>query len=264
MESSSGKSDRLTAKSSTEQGEDNPKSSGVLKDTAQLGKVNEASEVPPPTARASGRSVNDFASADDLRQALSYVTLSEPKAGHGKADWLLPVSDPDANTQEIESEVERLWTLKSYLALDSEKEEAFDVLCDEARTIYGVPISAISLVDLGRQFAFASSGSSPTETPRNVAFCAHTILNKKNVMVVEDTLKDSRFRENKLVTNPPYLRFYAAAPLVSPEGYHVSSVNEIERTALAHNKVSSCEQCTLVAEMALTYSFFVGSWERFA
>jgi hypothetical protein len=231
MESSSSKSDGRP--SSTAQEGADPKSTGVLgdsEDTEQLSKVAGTSEVPRPSARASGRSVDDFASAEDLREALSYVTLSEPKAGYGKADWMLPVSDPDANTQEIESEVERLWTLKSYLALDSEKEEAFDVLCDEARKIYGVPISAISLVDLGRQFAFASSGRSPTETPRNVAFCAHTILNKKNVMVVEDTLKDARFRENKLVTSPPYLRFYAAAPLVSPEGYHVSKANELDES----------------------------------
>jgi len=139
---------------------------------------------------------------------------------------MLPVPDHDARAEDIDSEVQRLWTLKSYLALDAEKEEAFDKLCDEARTHFGLPISAISLVDLGRQFAFASAGISPEysrNTPRNVAFCAHTILNKRDVMVVKDTREDDRFRENKLVTHPPFLRFYAGAPLVSPEGYHLGT-----------------------------------------
>ena len=173
-----------------------------------------------------GRSVNDYENAEDLRMALSYCTLSEPFPGKGKADWMLPVQDTQADAQEIDSEVQRLWTLKSYLVLDAEKEEAFDKLCEEARILYNVPVSAISLVDLGRQFAFASAGVSPKEsrnTPRNVAFCAHTILNKREVMVVKDTWQDERFRENKLVTHPPFLRFYAGAPLVSPEGYHLGT-----------------------------------------
>lgn len=188
-----------------------------------------SSATPPPPM---GRSVNDYRSAEDLRMALSYCSLSsssgEPNLhpGHGKADWMLPVKDDKADVQEIDSEVQRLWTLKSYLVLDAEKEEAFQRLCEEARVLYNVPVSAISLVDLGRQFAFASAGVSPRvsrNTPRNVAFCAHTILNKRDVMVVKDTREDERFRENKLVTHPPFLRFYAGAPLVSPEGYHLGT-----------------------------------------
>ena len=173
-----------------------------------------------------GRSVNDYKNSYDLRMALSYCTIEDPNPGEGKADWILPVNDEEAKSQEIDSEVQRLWTLKSYLVLDAEKEEAFDKLCDEARVLYDVPVSAISLVDLGRQFAFASAGVSPQEsrsTPRNMAFCAHTILSKREVMVVKDTWLDERFKENKLVTHPPYLRFYAGAPLVSPEGYHLGT-----------------------------------------
>lgn len=197
--------------------------------------TEEKEKAQTPCSPRTGRSVNDYASPDDLRTALSYCSLADEKQQQkqsqqsdqpGNSDWKLPVEDNDALEQEIDSEVQRLWTLKSYLVLDAEKEEAFDKLCEEAREVFQVPVSAISLVDLGRQFAFASAGVSPKEsrnTPRKVAFCAHTILNKKEVMVVPDTWDDSRFRENKLVTHPPFLRFYAGASLVSPEGYNLGT-----------------------------------------
>jgi hypothetical protein len=184
-----------------------------------------------------GRSVVDYVTQEELMQALSTVT---PQAGLAstKSDWLLPVPDPEAEEQTVEGEMSRLLTLKSYLVLDAEKEEAFDKLTQEACDIFGVPTSLISLIDLGRQFFLsntntaadaaaaagadaASDGSAKEEvreTPRSAAFCAHTILNKKGIVVVNDTQQDDRFKESPLVTQAPHLRFYAGAPLISPEG----------------------------------------------
>jgi hypothetical protein len=163
-------------------------------------------------------------------------------------DWLLSVPDPEAEEQTIEGEMSRLLTLKSYLVLDVEKEAAFDKLTQEACAIFGVPTSLISLIDLGRQFFLSHSTTTTTttttdnsasasasaadadaaaaaadipevrETPRSAAFCAHTILNKKGIVVVNDTVEDDRFKESPLVKQAPRLRFYAGAPLISPEG----------------------------------------------
>jgi hypothetical protein len=172
---------------------------------------------------ASGRSVRDYESEEDLRQALSSMAIEENSLETNR-DWMLPVPDPEAEEQTVDGELRRLLTLKSYLLLDAEKEEAFDRLTEEARQEYGVPTCLISLIDLGRQFLFSNTGNpgDVRETPRSQAFCAHTILNKNDILVVNDTSKDERFKKSTLVTQGPCLRFYAGAPLVSPEGQLVS------------------------------------------
>jgi tetratricopeptide (TPR) repeat protein len=182
-----------------------------------------------PTApvSAQGRSVVDYVTQEELMQALSTVAPS----GLATNDWLLSVPDAEAEEQTVEGEMSRLLTLKSYLVLDAEKEEAFDKLTQEACDTFGVPTSLISLIDLGRQFFLSNTDTSASaaaaadsnipevrETPRSVAFCAHTILNKKGIVVVNDTVEDDRFKESPLVTQAPHLRFYAGAPLISPEG----------------------------------------------
>jgi hypothetical protein len=186
-----------------------------------------SSNAAPVAAAASvsahGRSVVDYVTQEELLQALSTVTPQ----GLSTNDWLLPVPDPEAEEQTVEGEMSRLLTLKSYLVLDAEKEEAFDKLTQEACDIFGVPTSLISLIDLGRQFFLSNTDMTPgadtssdaaRETPRSVAFCSHTILNKKGIVVVNDTALDDRFKESPLVTEGPHLRFYAGAPLISPEG----------------------------------------------
>lgn len=176
-----------------------------------------------------GRSVLDYDDPQDLREALEACVVS---AGHacaepppGTSDWLLPVPDPEAEPQTVPNEMQRLLTLKSYLLLDAEKEEAFDKLTREACEIYNVPTSLISLVDLGRQFLLSNSNADDDvrETSRTSAFCSHTILSKTGICVVPDTINDPRFRNNNLVTGGPKLRFYAGAPLISPEGYKLGT-----------------------------------------
>lgn len=174
------------------------------------------------SASAQGRSVVDYVTQEELLRALSTVS----PAGLATNDWLLAMPDPEAEEQTVENEMMRLLTLKSYLVLDAEKEEAFDKLTQEACEIFGVETSLISLVDLGRQFFLSQTDTAGAdaateqvrETPRSVAFCAHTILNKKGIVVVNDAALDDRFKESPLVTQAPHLRFYAGAPLISPEG----------------------------------------------
>lgn len=167
--------------------------------------------------RSAGHSVTDFDTADELREALRLVDSPPSAMSH----WKLAVPDPDAEPQTIDSELQRLLTLKSYLFLrgDEETKRALDALTTQACDYFRVPTSLITLIDLGRQLVCASTGSTLTETPRQVAFCSHTILSRHGVCVVNDTHKDQRFRNNTLVVNAPHLRFYAGAPLISPEGY---------------------------------------------
>ncbi|WP_199318552.1 response regulator [Leptolyngbya sp. FACHB-541] len=127
-----------------------------------------------------------------------------------------------------ENEALRLQALNRCEVLDTPPEAAFDDLTRLAAQICQTPVALVSLVDAKRQWFKSKVGLDASETPRNVAFCAHTVLQPEALLIVPNALADPRFANNPLVTADPHIRFYAGAPLVTPDGFTLGSLCVID------------------------------------
>jgi len=168
------------------------------------------------------RSVHDFDTLAHLKQSLRDTEDLE-HAYH--AEWRLQNYDEETTVQnpnDPEAEAARLENLLSYNVLDTLKDPELDELTADAKNIFQCQIAAISMLDFGRQWFKSICGlEGVTETSREVAFCNHTMHRKRDcgVLVVPDATLDERFWENPLVTGGLNIRFYAGAPIRSPEGH---------------------------------------------
>jgi adenylate cyclase len=125
-------------------------------------------------------------------------------------------------------EAERLRALRELELLDSEPEEEFDELVRRAAEATGAPIAVITLVDQARQWFKARVNLELESTDRDLAFCAHAILSPDDLTIVPDTLEDERFNDNLLVTEDPNIRFYAGAPIFTPDGFPIGTLCVID------------------------------------
>ncbi len=151
------------------------------------------------------------------------------------------------------NEALRLDRLRELLVLDTAPEPLFDDLAEMAREICGTPTALISLIDSERQWFKANMGlPGATQTPRDVAFCAHAILDDA-VMEVPDATQDPRFAANPLVTDGPGIRFYAGAPLTLPDGARVGTLCaiDVEARQLTPQQTLELERLARIAVKAL-------------
>ncbi len=125
-------------------------------------------------------------------------------------------------------EAERLRTLAAYGVLDTPTDARFDDLARLATRLCSTPMAVITLVDDHRQWFKAEIGLGVRETPRSVAFCAHTI-ESLGLFQVPDARDDIRFIDNPLVTGDPNLRFYAGVPLQVESGHRLGALAVLDR-----------------------------------
>ena len=132
--------------------------------------------------------------------------------------------------QESQQETERLEALRQYYILDTPPEPVFDEAVKLAATICDTPMAVMTLLDERRQWFKARVGVSLRETTRDIAFCAHAISpNYDDLMIVPDAQRDPLFANNPLVTEAPYVRFYAGACLRTPSGEALGTIAVLDR-----------------------------------
>ncbi|WP_448553284.1 GAF domain-containing protein [Thalassotalea montiporae] len=150
------------------------------------------------------------------------------------------------------NETSRIASLKKLNILDTAPEDKYDRLTQFVSQLFGVPIALFSIVDSKRTWYKSRIGLNAKESHRNDSFCAHAILQEES-FVVQDTLKDKRFAENPFVLNKPDIRFYAAQPIRSPEGFNIGSLCLIDNKPREFNLASQrqLKQIAAIVELEL-------------
>ncbi len=133
----------------------------------------------------------------------------------------------NARTTDV-GEQERLAALRRYAVLDTAAEAAYDDVTRLAAQLCDTPMALVSLVDASRQWFKSRVGMDASETPRDIAFCNWAIRDDQ-LFEVADASQDARFRDNPLVTGDPGIRFYAGAPLCTPDGKRIGTLCVLDR-----------------------------------
>jgi GAF domain-containing protein len=123
----------------------------------------------------------------------------------------------------LEAEHHRLLSLQRTNLIAAGHEKRFDRITLAAKDTFGMTSAFISLITSTRQVTKSTTGPHDMDLPRELSFCTHTITEDRT-LIVPDTLKDTRFRTNPLVTGPPGLRFYAGHPLSGPGGWLIGTL----------------------------------------
>ena len=143
-------------------------------------------------------------------------------------------------------EAQRLDAVRRYAILDTAPEAAFERLTRLAAHIFNAPFVILNLLDENRQWFKSHYGLSWHELPRDIAFCAHTIL-ADAVLWVPDATQDARFADNLLVTDDPHIRSYIGAPLRTPEGFNVGTLAVLDAVPRPFSAAQSAALADLAA-----------------
>ena len=153
-------------------------------------------------------------------------------------------------------EITRQITLDSLNILDMPPVEQLDRVTRLAAGYFKVTTALVSLIDENRQWFLSRFGLDATETPRNISFCGHAIL-QNDTFIVPDAKNDERFSDNPLVTGKPYIRFYAGQPVYSKQGLALGTLCLIDGTP----RIFSAEEIKALKDFASMVEQYLQSLE---
>ena len=162
-------------------------------------------------------------------------------------------------------EADRLAALEELGILDTEPEKEFDRLVQLASAICQAPMGTLTFIDSQRQWFKSRVGVDVTATPRDLAFCAYTIVEPDRMLEVQDAETDPRFVTNLFGPDLPPVRFYAGYPLQTRQGSAVGTLCVMDvvprtltagqREALAKLAYTVSTQLTLRRELRIATQF---------
>lgn len=154
-----------------------------------------------------------------------------------------------------ENEKQRLREVHKYNLTEELSDDSLEDIVEIASQICNMPISLVSIVGDDKQFFQAKKGVEDSETARDISFCGHAINKPGEMMIVPDTSKDERFKDNPFVTESPFIKFYAGIPILSPDDFPLGTLcvidskpnvlTEKQQNALRHLG----KQVTLILEL---------------
>lgn len=171
------------------------------------------------------------------REAIAELTMTHEHGMLGPTHMIDPMSPHTPAPHDASgavpaalppNETERLRALLDYEILDSLPEQSYLDLVLLASRICEVPMALIGLIDDHRQWFKARVGLDGTQTPRDLTFCAHALLQPDRVMEVPDALHDPRFARHPMVLGAPGIRFYAGVPLLTESGHALGTLCAID------------------------------------
>ena len=121
------------------------------------------------------------------------------------------------------NEVERLKAVRDYQLLDTLPDQDFDNITTLTASICDAPIALVTILDSDRNFLKSRFGVPLSESPREISFCGHAILDEKDIFIIEDAREDERFKDNPIVTEQGAV-FYAGVRLISPDGFPIGTL----------------------------------------
>ncbi|ASK87027.1 putative diguanylate cyclase AdrA [Sphingorhabdus sp. SMR4y] len=144
---------------------------------------------------------------------------------------------------QFEAEAARQFALERYDVLDTPEEARFDHITMAIKQALKVPFAGISFMDGERLWFKSKSGLKTTEFPRDISFCGFSIAQQAPT-IVQDTLKDERFKNNPAVVGSPFLRSYIGVPLITPDGHNIGTLCAADITArqFSDDKVDRMKQ----------------------
>ena len=152
------------------------------------------------------------------------VAAAPERAPKGPA---LPACVMGLRARPQSDEAARVRALERLDILDTAPEQPFDEIVELVQQVLRVPICAVSLVDLDRQWFKAYRGLDVSETTRDISICTHAIA-ARGAFTVPDATNDLRFADNPLVTGSPHIRSYAGIPLTTADGYAIGTLCAID------------------------------------
>lgn len=148
-------------------------------------------------------------------------------------------------------EVERLATLRSFPVMDDVRKKAFDRITRLVADIFAAPIASISLIDEDQEHLKSAIGVDNEPIDRADSLLGE-MLGSREPVVVEDASVESRFRKNPLVVGAPSIRFYAAAPLVAPNGMILGGLWFTDTASRGEITTSQLDQLKSMADIVMS------------